>query len=66
VSKYMPYAVVKREYDMQQVRREYGLKSGTHVKWPDKEKGPYIILSKKASILDAIKAAAEKVDEVKI
>lgn len=66
MSKHMPYAIVAREYAAQQKRREYGLKSGTHVKWPDPKAGPYIVLANKVGQLEALKAAAEKVDEVKV
>lgn len=43
MSKYLPHAAVVRE-QMQHLRRlNYGLKVGTHVRYPDADKGPYIL-----------------------
>jgi hypothetical protein len=52
MSKYLPYAAQVKEYNMQEKRRAYGLKVGTYVRWPDAEKGPYIVLANKFDELE--------------
>ena len=59
MSRYMPYSVVLREYMAQQVRREYGLKSGFYVKYPDREKGPYVIKASQEAHIMATQAALD-------
>lgn len=54
MSKYIPFAAQVREYEQQIKRRAYGLKNGTYVNYPDPEKGPYIVLAKKAEAMRAI------------
>ena len=58
MSKYIPYTAQVREYEQQQLRRANGLKTGEYVKYPDPEKGPYIILAKKAELIRQLEAAA--------
>lgn len=61
MSKYIPANFVNQEIFMQHKRREYGLQTGEYVKYPDAEKGPYII---KASLAERLRAEmAEKVVE---
>lgn len=55
MSRYLPPKVVELESYMQVVRRRNGLKDGSYVRYPDAEKGPYII---KASHLTSEKHAA--------
>lgn len=43
MSKYIPARFVNQEIFMQHKRREHGLKTGAYVKYPDAEKGPYIV-----------------------
>lgn len=69
MSLYMPAYIVRNELIQQQKRREYGLKAGTHVKFPDKNEGPYIfkktVLARyeAAGMLPLIKQVGEKVLE---
>jgi hypothetical protein len=53
MSRYMPARIVNRELNMQDLRRAKGLESGFYVKYPDAEKGPYIL---KASVVAQIRA----------
>ncbi len=66
MSKYLPRKVVEMEAFMQIVRRRNGLKDGSYVRYPDAEKGPYIIKAshltseKHAPALAFIKAQGEQ------
>ena len=62
MSQYMPRRIVEREQLAQLKRRTEGLKSGFYVKYPDKEKGPYIIRAALAAQLATIDT---KIDELK-
>lgn len=43
MSKFIPYASVYREWTQQQKRLDHGLKTGTHVRYPDPNTGPFIL-----------------------
>lgn len=58
MSQYIPRKFVAAELAMQQKRREHGLKTGHYSKWPDKEKGPYIVLTHKIEQLDRLNATS--------
>lgn len=47
MSRYIPRRAVEAEQFMQVVRRQNGLKDGSYVRYPDAEKGPYIIKANK-------------------
>lgn len=64
MSKYMPRKVVEKELFMQNIRRQHGLKSGHYSLYPDKEKGPYIVLTHKVPELDALRAASALKDSL--
>jgi hypothetical protein len=53
MSLYMPARVVYAEMKQQELRRIYGVKIGTHIKFPNPDKGPYIFRKDHFDKLDA-------------
>lgn len=49
MSKYLPQKAQQHEFNMQLKRREHGLKVGTYVRFPDAEKGPFVLLASKVN-----------------
>lgn len=52
MSKYIPRTAVERE-TMQQIRRRaHGLKTGDYVRFPDSEKGPFVLKKSRVESTD--------------
>jgi hypothetical protein len=47
MSRYIPRTAIERESTMQVLRRANGLKTGDYVRYPDADKGPYVIKKSK-------------------
>lgn len=60
MSKYIPHASVTREFYQQIKRKLHGLKTGEYVKYPDAEKGPFVLRADKALELQAQQASETK------
>lgn len=51
MSKYLPAAAVAQEKYQQNIRAIFGVKAGTHMRFPDAEKGPFIVRKDKLAAL---------------
>lgn len=57
MSKFLPPTAVLNENNQHMKRLRHGLKVGTHVKYPDPEKGPYVLTKK---LVERMKANGAK------
>jgi len=60
MSKFIPASSVQHEMVMQEQRRQYGVKLGTHIRYPDSEQGPFIIRKDKFATLTSEQKLAIK------